>query len=691
MKRALLVLLALILTCYACNRQENTREVVSKRMDFGIPSRADTLMLDAFNTNDWAHIAAVIDSLEQTGDFSAVGANFNRGRMYMYQEKHAMASEYFRQVVCSKDIDERSFKYYYPSVNYLGTELYRVGDYEGALRVAAPVVAMMDSLDNGNIDYQINLRSLIGCCFLNLGQLEQAKESFNRSCAYCHELLANDTTQGALQKFINNNGRIYNAYVDIKDWEDALTWVECNDTLLEVFERRYKDVASYVVEIYNGYAALNHAIVLQGLGREAEAATYYDKHLTFNCAKSTDARIHAVDYLMAAHRYGEAADNLTSLDQLIPNPDLNDIGAYFLPKFQANYFVGNTDTALLVANRIAQAYDSALSDQKKNQMAELAMIYDTQGKQMQIARQQSELSTQRFIGTGIALVLLTVFFIIYIWYRRRAQKRLAVAHEQLENAHTELLSAYSQLEETTTAKERIESELRIARDIQMSMVPGIFPKCEGLDMYAEMNPAKEVGGDLYGYVLIDQCLYFCLGDVSGKGVPASLFMSQSARLFRTLATENLSPVDIAIRMNNELAENNERGMFVTMFIGMVHLDTGRLDFCNCGHNPPVIDGEFLKMEYDNQPLGLWEDDPFFGETIDDIRGSQLLIYTDGLNEAENRQQELLGNERLLELMADTRSMTSHEVIDMLKAAVEQHRDGADPNDDLTLMCIQLRR
>ena len=148
------------------------------------------------------------------------------------------------------------------------------------------------------------------------------------------------------------------------------------------------------------------------------------------------------------------------------------------------------------------------------------------------------------------------------------------------------------------------------------------------------------------------------------------------------------PADIAMRMNNELAEDNERGMFVTMFIGLLHLDTGRLDYCNCGHNPPVLDGRFLEMKYENCPLGLWEDDPFEGETIDDIRGRQLLIYTDGLNEAENQEKELLGNARLLELMADTKSLTSREVIDKLKAAVEVHRAGADPNDDLTLMCIK---
>jgi len=220
------------------------------------------------------------------------------------------------------------------------------------------------------------------------------------------------------------------------------------------------------------------------------------------------------------------------------------------------------------------------------------------------------------------------------------------------------------------------------------MVPSLFPEYEGLDMFAAMTPAKEVGGDLYGYVLQGDALYFCVGDVSGKGVPASLFMAQSARLFRTLASEGMMPADIAVRMNNALAENNETGMFVTMFIGLLNLKTGHLDYCNCGHNAPVIDGQFMKMQYENQPLGLWEDDPFYGESLDDIRGKQMLVYTDGLNEAENPQQELLGNANLLELMAD-KSLTSRQVIEKLLNAVEEHRAGADPNDDLTLMCLSI--
>ncbi|MBO6034176.1 MAG: SpoIIE family protein phosphatase [Prevotella sp.] len=248
------------------------------------------------------------------------------------------------------------------------------------------------------------------------------------------------------------------------------------------------------------------------------------------------------------------------------------------------------------------------------------------------------------------------------------------------------------LKQTTASKAAIESELKVASDIQMGMVPRIFPPFpnrKDIDLYASMTPAKEVGGDLYDFFVQDERLYFCLGDVSGKGIPASLFMAVTRNLFRIIAQQGHVPAEIATQINTFLAKDNDRGMFVTMFIGMADLKTGRLDFCNCGHNPPVLDGQFIKFEYDNQPLGLWEDDPFYGESIDNIRGRQLLIYTDGLNEAENTEKQLLGNKRLLELMADASSLGSEAVIDMLKEAVEAHRDGATPNDDLTLLCLKL--
>jgi serine phosphatase RsbU (regulator of sigma subunit) len=338
--------------------------------------------------------------------------------------------------------------------------------------------------------------------------------------------------------------------------------------------------------------------------------------------------------------------------------------------------------------------DSISGADTKNQLNELNTMFHVDELKMEQERTQ-------FHNTLIIVGIILLAMVIFIVFRIIAARRLKKAHDQLQATHEELLTAYDQLEETTTAKERIESDLRIARNIQMGMVPSRFPDRPDLDLYASMTPAKEVGGDLYGYLLMpadkpeDEAdkLYFALGDVSGKGVPASLFMAQATRLFRTLAAQGMKPAEIATRINDALSgEDNETSMFVTMFLGLVDLHTGHLDFCNAGHNPPVLIGEgsadFIDM-VPNCPIGLWPNFEFEGEEIENIMDRPLFIYTDGLNEAENRQQEQFTDDRLLEILAHTPFESSQQTIEMLRAEVEKHRDGAEPNDDLTMLCVKV--
>ena len=293
--------------------------------------------------------------------------------------------------------------------------------------------------------------------------------------------------------------------------------------------------------------------------------------------------------------------------------------------------------------------------------------------------ERSRQQTRRFIYIIIGIVLASLAYIIY---RRKIQVK------QLEAKNDQLSQAYDQLEKTTTAKERIESELRIARDIQMSMVPSSFPSRSDLDIYAYMMPAKEVGGDLYSFVLEGSSLYFCIGDVSGKGVPASLFMAQTIRLFHMLASQYLAPAAIATKMNNELSENNEQGMLVTMFIGQANLTNGQLDFCNCGHNPPVLGLQFLEVE-PNAPLGLWSGLEYIGEHIEDIRHQRLFLYTDGLNEAEDVWHNQFGDDNIPLILEEHPAFSCQQTIDVMKQAVADHAGNAVPSDDLTMLCVKV--
>ena len=340
---------------------------------------------------------------------------------------------------------------------------------------------------------------------------------------------------------------------------------------------------------------------------------------------------------------------------------------------------GRTADAAQLYRSLYEHLDSTFAKDMRMQLDELNTILHVDELEI-----KGQLERSRFIIGIVTLIVLALG--IFIYFRHRAARRL-------EKAHNELLTAYDQLEETTTAKERIESELRIARDIQMSMVPNEFPQRADLDLYASMTPAREVGGDLYDYLLQDKCLYFCIGDVSGKGVPASLFMAQAIRLFRALAKQQQMPDQIATRLNAELTENNDSGMFVTMFIGLVDLQSGHLNFCNAGQNPPVMGGDqqggsYIDVE-PNAPIGLWPELEYVGEEIDSIKGKPLFIYTDGLNEAENQQQQQLGDDRLLDILRDTHFESSQQVIERLQTEVELHRNGAEPNDDLTMMCLKV--
>ena len=276
------------------------------------------------------------------------------------------------------------------------------------------------------------------------------------------------------------------------------------------------------------------------------------------------------------------------------------------------------------------------------------------------------------------------------------QDEIGQLTNSFSNMQSSLVSYIDELTATTANKERIENELRIARGIQMGMLPRIFPpfpERDDVDLYALMQPAKEVGGDLYDFLIINEKLYFCIGDVSGKGIPASLVMAVARNLFRVVCQQEVGPAEIARQINDAVAAENEQLMFVTMFFGVIDLKTGRMEWCNCGHNPPVVleaEGARFLDVVPNTPLGVCMGWNFVGEHIDDIRGVPLLLYTDGLNEAENTAHEQFGNDRMLRQAACTPFTTAAELIFSMQRAVAQFVDGAEASDDLTMLCLKIR-
>ena len=243
-------------------------------------------------------------------------------------------------------------------------------------------------------------------------------------------------------------------------------------------------------------------------------------------------------------------------------------------------------------------------------------------------------------------------------------------------------------------KSRMDSELRIARDLQQSMIPTDFltaPERTDVDMAGIVVPAKEVGGDLYDFFVRDGYLFFCIGDVSGKGVPAALLMSVTRSLFRTVSAHEKNPQRILTAMNESLAEVNENDMFVTCFLGVLDLSDGHLRYCNAGHNAPVRLGADTAAFLDvvpNLPLGVIPGMQYQEQETHLACGEGLFLYTDGLTEAENADYALFGEEKMLEVLLGSSGEKADVLVEKMTGAVKAFTRGNDASDDLTMLVVR---
>lgn len=242
----------------------------------------------------------------------------------------------------------------------------------------------------------------------------------------------------------------------------------------------------------------------------------------------------------------------------------------------------------------------------------------------------------------------------------------------------------------TAVKERMENELEIAKGIQMSMIPKIFPPYPergDIDIFASIVPAKEVGGDLFDFFIQDEKLYFCIGDVSGKGVPASLVMAVTRSLFRTVAAHEKSPGRIVTTMNGSMSDMNESNMFVTFFCGVLDLQTGHLRYCNAGHDAPVLlnTSKTLLPVVSNVPLGVVPGAAFQEQETDLRYDDAIFLYTDGVTEAENISHEFFGEQRMLGALSGLKGSKAH--LEEMQKAVSGFVGDAVQSDDITMLFI----
>lgn len=260
------------------------------------------------------------------------------------------------------------------------------------------------------------------------------------------------------------------------------------------------------------------------------------------------------------------------------------------------------------------------------------------------------------------------------------------------------------LQTVTESKASIESELRIASRIQMGMLPKLyppFPERNDIDVFGFLKPAKSVGGDLYDFFIRDEKFFFCIGDVSGKGVPASLFMAVIRALFRNITLHISDPAEVIGALNNALSEGNDLNMFCTMFLGVLDLKTGHLEYCNAGHNAPIIrrvnetgdvNVHYAKIDT-NIAVGVFEGFPYTkAETVLNP-GEAIFLYTDGVTEAENAEKELFGDDATIATLADAREhhvRTARDFVEYVYKTVQDYAAGTEQSDDITMLVVEYK-
>jgi serine phosphatase RsbU (regulator of sigma subunit)/CHASE2 domain-containing sensor protein len=295
---------------------------------------------------------------------------------------------------------------------------------------------------------------------------------------------------------------------------------------------------------------------------------------------------------------------------------------------------------------------------------------------------------------SVAAVRLGFRWAVDVVGRRRAQAQRERLLVELQARNRELAESLDTLRRTRSAKERMESELQIGREIQRSLLPRPLSSSIAVEICADLIPAREVGGDLYDFAALDDDhVFVVVGDVSGKGVGPALFMAMTQTMLKTNATSGLSPGELMSRSNEELARNNDACMFVTVVAGILNVKTGHFTWTNAGHNPPWVrraNGKAERIADRHGPaLAVVEGVPYGAGEIVLQQGDVLLLYTDGITEAMNSKQELYGEERLRTALEQA-SDDPTSVVDVVLAEVRRHEAGAPQADDITLLALRLK-
>ena len=399
---------------------------------------ADSLINSAYKVRDYNLILNLADLHQQAGTLSNQKACYWRGYAYSRQRKMRMAEMEWKTAISLSIEDEEDLEYYAHSANRLAGLLFLKSDYSEAIRVAVAATTLLKEKNyTMNTDYA-NLLTFIGSCQMKIGHFGEAANNYALAWQHYQQITEEDKSIVNYTSSIVGIVNIVDAYIQTAHYHEAIEWINRFDDMLQLC-RLHPQAKEEFIDKQTARLNLYRSCAWEGLGRKKEAERAYNTALGTQYAKTSDGKLEATSYLMAAQRWNEAADKFQVLETQENRYDLkmtlDNIQTYLLPKYLANVGAHRIDSAIVIGTRICHSLDSAIMWQKQDDAAELATIYETQQKESEIMEQQANISNIYFIGTTIALVLVVFAFCLFIFFRHRSAMRLEAAYHDLELAN----------------------------------------------------------------------------------------------------------------------------------------------------------------------------------------------------------------------------------------------------------------
>ena len=675
----ILLVLMTSLLMVACSEEEKKAKI----------SEADKLIETTQKSKNYNELMKVVDSLETNGQITSTKACYWRGYACDKMKRQRLAEYYWKAALdaAKESTDGDEMTYYAKSASRLANMLSVRGDYEEGLDITTSVANKLESLDCDSTSDYLNILIYIGCCQEGLGTADGNADGFTKAYQRHMENIETYHNDVVYKDGITGLINIAYDYIWAKKWQEALLWTERFGQVLSEYEQRPDADASYIDRQLARHD-IYQAIALEGLNRSEEAAKAYEKFLTTKYSNTPKGRIEANDYLTAAHRWDEAAENYNSLDDMMGETSkdysLDNIENLVLEKYRTNLQAGRRDSAVKVAMDISNSLGQAFAKSRKIEKEEQAVIVKNVAKMTEMQAKKNRRYQYIIVVGFIFLVLCMTGFVVL---RHRMAKRMEAEYEDLKYD-------YDKLEADTMVKEREASELRIAQNMQKFITPSQMPQHKFFDIWSSTTAGLLEGGGIMDYTLRDGKLFFCIGEATIEGVKASLLTTVVKAQFRTAVAFDDQPDHIMAAINNAIANEGEKGVAVRLFVGSLDISSGLLRFCNANHDAPLLVSNELHHLPVEQNIGIgekpnWKFEP---QEILMLPGTMLFLNSDGLIKAKNAQHRVFNEKRMLgcALQAMKLDARPKPFIENMLDAVHRFAGDFEQRDDIILLAIRYK-